>query len=57
MLNLAVIIASTRPGRVGPQIASWFLEQAAEFDERGEQIEQLGERTRARFFLLMSLGR
>jgi NAD(P)H-dependent FMN reductase len=33
MPNLAVIIASTRPGRVGPQIASWFLELASEFTD------------------------
>lgn len=28
MLNLQVIIASTRPGRQGPAIGAWFLDQA-----------------------------
>lgn len=28
MLKLNVIIASTRPGRVGPPVANWFVERA-----------------------------
>jgi NAD(P)H-dependent FMN reductase len=28
MLKLKVIIASTRPGRVGPAVAEWFVERA-----------------------------
>lgn len=28
MHTLSVILASTRPGRVGPEIAAWFVEQA-----------------------------
>lgn len=28
MARLTIILASTRPGRVGPQIADWFTEQA-----------------------------
>jgi NAD(P)H-dependent FMN reductase len=43
MPNLAVIIASTRPGRVGPLIASWFLDQAAEFAEFTVDVLDLGE--------------
>lgn len=43
MPNLAVVIASTRPGRVGPQIASWFLEQAAEFTDFKIDVLDLGE--------------
>jgi NAD(P)H-dependent FMN reductase len=43
MPNLAVIIASTRPGRVGPQIASWFLELASEFTDFNIDVLDLGE--------------
>jgi len=33
MLNLKIIIASTRPGRKGPAIADWFYEIAAQRPE------------------------
>lgn len=29
MLNLHVIVATTRPGRAGPSVARWFVDQAA----------------------------
>jgi NAD(P)H-dependent FMN reductase len=32
-LNLAVVVASTRPGRIGPLIADWFLEVAGQRDD------------------------
>ncbi|KAA5836900.1 NAD(P)H-dependent oxidoreductase [Saccharopolyspora hirsuta] len=32
-LRLAVIIGSTREGRFGPTVASWFAEQAAQFGD------------------------
>jgi NAD(P)H-dependent FMN reductase len=33
MLNLKIIIASTRPGRKGPVVASWIISKAAEIKE------------------------
>ena len=33
MINLKIIIASTRPGRKGPLLADWILEQAASHEE------------------------
>jgi NAD(P)H-dependent FMN reductase len=36
-MNLTVIIASTRPGRAGLPIASWFIERAKK-DERFEVV-------------------
>ena len=32
-LKLAVVIGSTRPGRVGPSVAAWFLDAAREHGE------------------------
>ncbi len=37
MLKLHVVIASTRPGRVGPSVADWFLE-LARADQRFETL-------------------
>lgn len=38
-LRIAVIIGSTRPGRVGPQVASWVMEQAGNRDATYELID------------------
>ncbi len=37
MLKLHVVIASTRPGRVGPSVADWFVE-IAKADQRFETL-------------------
>lgn len=39
MLNLQVIVASTRPGRQGPAVASWLLERA--HAHGGFQVEKV----------------
>ncbi len=41
MLNLKVIIASTRPGRKGPSIAQWFYDIAAKHPEFNTELIDL----------------
>ena len=43
MLNLKIIIASTRPGRKGPAIAKWFHEIAVTHTEFNTEILDLAE--------------
>ncbi len=38
-LKIAVIIGSTRPGRVGPQVAQWVMEQAKDRDATYDLID------------------
>lgn len=42
-LRLVVIIASTREGRFGPVVASWFLEQARQHDDLDIDVLDLAE--------------
>ncbi len=41
MLNLKIIIASTRPGRKGPSIAAWFTEIAEKHTEFNVEVLDL----------------
>lgn len=44
-MKLHVVIASTRPGRVGPQVADWFVAHAAadsRFDTRVVDLAEVG---------------
>ena len=41
MLNLKIIIASTRPGRKGPAIASWFYDIALQHKELNVELVDL----------------
>ncbi len=41
MLNLKIIIASTRPGRKGPAIASWFYDIAAQYPDFSTEVLDL----------------
>lgn len=42
-LNLAVIIGSTRDGRLGPSVATWFAAQAAARDDFAVDVIDLAE--------------
>jgi NAD(P)H-dependent FMN reductase len=42
-MKLLVIIASTRPGRVGPKIAEWFVKEATEHGGYDVEIADLAE--------------
>jgi NAD(P)H-dependent FMN reductase len=54
-LRLVIIIGSTRPGRFGPTVARWFIDQAGQHggldvdvvDLAEEEVEALGERLAA----------
>ena len=43
MLNLKIIIASTRPGRVGAPVARWVLERARHHDRFNASFADLAE--------------
>ena len=43
MLNLKIIIASTRPGRKGPAIASWFYDIAVKHPEFNVELVDLAK--------------
>jgi NAD(P)H-dependent FMN reductase len=43
MLSLKIIIASTRPGRKGPSVASWFLGLAAQHPEFNVELLDLAQ--------------
>jgi NAD(P)H-dependent FMN reductase len=43
MLELKVIIASTRPGRIGPSVAHWFLEIASQHPALHAELIDLAE--------------
>ncbi len=43
MLNLHVIIVSTRPGRAGPAVARWFFEQASQHPSFQVKLVDLAE--------------
>ena len=43
MPTLQVIVASTRPGRVGPVVAEWFVEQARKHNGFEVEVTDLGE--------------
>ncbi len=43
MLKLGVVIASTRPGRVGPSVARWFEERARVHGKFEVQLVDLQE--------------
>lgn len=43
MLNLQVIICSTRPGRVGPAVGAWMLEQARAHGEFAVELVDLAD--------------
>jgi NAD(P)H-dependent FMN reductase len=42
-LQVAVIVGSTRPGRVGPMVARWFARQAAARDDMRVDLIDLAE--------------
>ena len=42
-MNLEIIIASTRPGRVGEKVAKWFIEEAKTFRKFNVSIADLAE--------------
>lgn len=42
-LNLAIIIGSTRPGRVGPSVAQWALDAAQHHDEFDARLVDLAD--------------
>lgn len=42
-LHLQVIICSTRPGRVGPSVAGWFQQQAAQHEGFSSQLIDLAD--------------
>lgn len=43
MLNLQVIICSTRPGRVGPAVGAWMLEQARAHGQFAVELVDLAD--------------
>lgn len=43
MLNLQVVIASTRPGRMGPSVATWFEGQARAHGKFSVELVDLAE--------------
>lgn len=43
MLNLHVVIVSTRPGRAGPYVAAWFLELARKHGKFNIEVVDLAE--------------
>jgi len=43
MLRLHVVVTSTRPGRVGPHIARWFLERATQHGKLDPELVDLKE--------------
>lgn len=43
MSRLLVVIASTRPGRIGPVIAKWFVDRAAEHGGFDVEVADLAE--------------
>jgi NAD(P)H-dependent FMN reductase len=45
MLNLQVIICSTRPGRVGPAVGAWMLEQARAHGQFAVELVDLADFT------------
>ena len=51
--HLAVIVASTRPGRIGRSVADWFMTQATERDDMTFDLIDLAE-TRLPDVLVMS---
>jgi NAD(P)H-dependent FMN reductase len=42
-MKLLVIIASTRPGRIGPKIADWFVKEATEHSGFDVEVADLAE--------------
>jgi NAD(P)H-dependent FMN reductase len=43
MLNLHVVVVSTRPGRAGPSVAKWFVEQASAHEAFNVRLVDLAE--------------
>lgn len=43
MPRLHVVVASTRPGRVGPAVADWFMEIAKRFDDFDSHLVDLAD--------------
>lgn len=43
MLNLQVIVCSTRPGRVGPAVGAWMLEQARAHGQFAVELVDLAD--------------
>lgn len=43
MYNLKIILASTRPGRKGPAIASWILDKSTQYPEFNVELLDLAE--------------
>src|SRR5829696_2856377 len=43
MINVKVIIASTRPGRKGPAVAAWIIERARAHTEMNVEVFDLAE--------------
>ncbi len=41
--KIAVIVASTRPGRIGPSVASWFMEQISGYGKAEFTLLDLAE--------------